>query len=185
KLEGELETAKAAGELETRARLLRASLGQAQPILHANPQATAIAGLTGLPVEDATHWYAFVASLALELAGMAAMMRAEVPTDIEVPTTLRSEPLPTAASNVVAMIQPPKTGSAGGFMFDCVSRAKGKNVSWAELYVRYRRWCAEQDLAVMTAEQFGKVLDALRADGVLRVRAKGEEVFCIDVKLVA
>jgi hypothetical protein len=37
----------------------------------------------------------------------------------------------------------------------------------------------------MSAEQFGKDLDALRADGVLRARAKGDEVFCLDVKLVA
>jgi hypothetical protein len=54
KLEGELETAKAAGELETKAGLLRTSLGRAQAIQHANPQAAAIAGLTGIPVEDAT-----------------------------------------------------------------------------------------------------------------------------------
>ena len=55
----------------------RASLSRGQAVQHANPQATAIASLTGLPVEDATHWYAFAVSLALELAGMAAMMRAE------------------------------------------------------------------------------------------------------------
>jgi hypothetical protein len=114
-------------------------LGQAPAIQHANPQAAAIAGLTGLPVEDATHWYAFVASLALELAGMAAMMRAEVPMDTEAPTPPPiSEPLSDATSNVVAMIRPPKTGSVEEFMLACVCRAKGKSVSWAELYVRYR-----------------------------------------------
>jgi hypothetical protein len=121
----------------------------------------------------------------LELAGMAAMMRAEVPMDTELPPPSMNEPLPAAASNVVAMIQPPKTGSVEDFMLACVGRAKGKNVSWAELYVRYRRWCAEHDLAAITAEQFGKRLDVLRADGLLRARAKGDEVFCIDVKLVA
>jgi hypothetical protein len=179
KLEGELETAKAARELETKAELLRASLGQAQAIQRPNPQAAAIAGLTGLPVEDATHWYAFMASLALELAGMAAMMRAEVPTDTELPPPSMNEPLPAAASNAVAMIHPPKTGSVEQFMLACVGRAKGKRVSWAELYVRYRRWCAEQNLAAINAEQFGKRLDGLRADGLLRSRAKGEDVYCL------
>ena len=183
KLEGELETTRAARELETKAGLLRASLGQAQAIQHANPQAAAIAGLTGIPVEDATHWYAFVASLALELAGMAAMMRAEAPMDIEVPPPPMSAH--AAASNVVAMMRPPKTGSIEQFMLACVGRAKGKSVSWAELYVRYRRWCAEQNLAAINAEQFGKRLDGLRAEGLLRSRAKGEDVYCLDVKLVA
>jgi hypothetical protein len=160
-------------------------LGRAQAIQHANPQAAAFAGLIGLPVEDATHWYAFVASLALELAGMAAMMRAEVPMDTEVPTPPMSEPLLAAASNVVAMIQPPKTGSVEQFMLACVGRAKGKSVSWAELYVRYHRWCTEQNLAAMNAEQFGKRLDVLRADCLLPSRATGEDVYYLDVKLVA
>src|SRR5262249_37323235 len=138
-----------------------------------------------LPVEDATHWYAFVASLALELAGMAAMMRAEVPMDTGVSTPPMSEPLPAAASNVVAMIQPSKTGSVEQFMLACVCRAKGKSVSWARLSMRCRRWCAEQNLTAINAEQFGKRLDELRADGLLRSRAKGEDVYCLDVKLVA
>jgi len=51
--------------------------------------------------------------------------------------------------------------------------------------MRYRRWCTEQNLAAMNAEQFGKRLDGLRADGLLRSRAKGEDVYCIDVRLVA
>jgi hypothetical protein len=77
KLQGELETAKAAGELEHRAGTLRASLAHAPAIQHANPQAAAISNLLRIPVDDAVSLYAFVASLALELAGMAAMMRAD------------------------------------------------------------------------------------------------------------
>jgi hypothetical protein len=118
---------------------------------------------------------------------MATMMRAEAPMDARVSTPPRaSEPLPPTASNVVPMIQPPtKTGNVESFVLACVGRAEGSTVSWAELYVRYRRWCAEQNLVAMTAEQFGKRLDALRANGLLRSRAKGDEVFCLDVKLVA
>jgi len=41
------------------------------------------------------------------------------------------------------------------------------------------------NLAAINAEQFGKRLDGLRADGLLRSRAKGEDVYCLDVKLVA
>jgi hypothetical protein len=64
-------------------------------------------------------------------------------------------------------------------------RAKGSTLSWGELYSRYRRWCSECELAAIAANEFGKRLDALRADGVLRVKAKGDEVYCVDVRLVA
>jgi hypothetical protein len=32
---------------------------------------------------------------------------------------------------------------------------------------------------------FGRRLEALRTEGVLRSRMKGEDVYCLDVKLVA
>ena len=90
-------------------------------------------------------------------------------------------------TNVVALVQPAKPGSVDQFLLACVGRAKGSNVSWAELYVRYRRWCAEQKpaLTAIPANNFGKRLDALRADGVLRAKVKGDEVYCVDVRLVA
>jgi len=70
-------------------------------------------------------------------------------------------------------------------MLECVTRAKGSSVSWAELYVRYRRWCADKGLNPMPTDMFGKRLDRLRAEGLVRARAKGEDVFCLDVKFVA
>jgi hypothetical protein len=74
-----------------------------------------------------------------------------------------------------------------GFLLACVTKAKGASVSWAELFTRYRRWCAEQTPAVspLPAEAFGRRLEALRTEGVVRARAKGEDVYCLDVKLVA
>jgi len=89
-------------------------------------------------------------------------------------------------SNVVALIQPPqRTGPVEKFLLACVGPAKGSTVSWAELYVRYSRWCSDEGFTAMTAEAFGKRLDRLRVEGIVRARAKGEDVFCLDVKLVA
>jgi hypothetical protein len=193
KLEGELATAKAAQALDTKAAALRESLAHTPAVQHANPQAAAISNLLHIPVDDAVSLYAFVASLALELAGMASMMRADARTPMDSPATEKVRFDVAAAdtkheqpSNVVALIQPPqKTGTVEKFMLACVSRAKGSSVSWAELYVRYRRWCTDAGVSAMTADMFGKRLDRLRAEGVLRARAKGEDVFCLDVKLVA
>jgi hypothetical protein len=164
-------------------------------VQHANPQAAAISNLLHIPVDDAVNWYAFVASLALELAGMAAMMRADTAQPPQVgkdqPREFPVEPPTTSSqkieqpSNVVALIQPPKAGSVEKFMLACVTRAKGSTVSWAELYIRYHRWCADGNLTAMSADLFGRRLDSLRAEGVLRARAKGDDVYCLDVKLVA
>jgi hypothetical protein len=71
------------------------------------------------------------------------------------------------------------------FMLACVVRARGSKVSWAELFTRYRRWCSEQDLTPLDASPFGQRLDAFRSDGIIRTRRQGDDVFCIDVKLVA
>jgi len=192
KLEGELATAQAAQELESKAATLRGSLARTPPVQHANPQAAAISSLLHIPVDDAVSLYAFVASLALELAGMAAMMRAQAPTTTSSPAikniTVDTPQLaiPEPPSNVVALIQPPqKKGTVEKFMLSCVKHVKGSSVSWAELYVRYRRWCADESVIAMTADMFGKRLDRLRAEGVLRARAKGEDVYCLDVTLVA
>ena len=60
---------------------------------------------------------------------------------------------------------------------------RASSVSWAELYVQYRCWCAEEYLGAVTADVFGMGLDRLRAERLLRTRANGEDVFCLNVKL--
>lgn len=47
----------------------------------------------------------------------------------------------------------------------CVLAAKGSKVSWAELFARYRRRYAKQDLAPLDAASFGRRLDTLRSEG--------------------
>ena len=71
------------------------------------------------------------------------------------------------------------------FLLACLKRAKGATVTWAELYVAYRRWCDEQSPAqfAIDVEMFGKKLDELRSEGIFRARVKGHDVHCIDVKL--
>ena len=71
------------------------------------------------------------------------------------------------------------------FLLACVGRARGSKVSWAELYTRYRRWCADRQSEPVDAVKFGRQLDALRSEGVLRARRQGADVLCVDVKLIA
>jgi len=60
------------------------------------------------------------------------------------------------------------------FMLECVTRAKGSSVSWAELYVRYRRWCADKGLNPCQRTCLANVLIAcaLKASCELAPRAR-------------
>jgi hypothetical protein len=69
-------------------------------------------------------------------------------------------------------------------MLACVGHAKGSSASRAKLYGRYSAGAQNEGLGAMPADMFGKRLDRLRAEGVLRARAKGEDVYRLDVKLV-
>jgi len=52
-------------------------------------------------------------------------------------------------------------------------------------YTRYRCWCADRQSEPVDAVKFGRQLDALRSEGVLRARRQGADVLCVDVKLIA
>ena len=69
----------AAAELDRKAANLRNKLDKAAAVLAANPGAAAVSRLLHIEVDDAVSWQAFLGALALELAGMAAMIRAESP----------------------------------------------------------------------------------------------------------
>ena len=167
KLEGELETAKTAERLEARVTALSAVVAKAPAVQHANPQAAAISTLLHVDVDAATSLYAFIASLALELAGMAAMMRADAPMEstrrkpgasqVEAPAEIAREMCPkpdTSAPRKLApkrplmiagTVLPPASarpvGDVKRFLLACLPRAIGEEVSLGAVYARYQRWC--------------------------------------------
>jgi hypothetical protein len=213
KLEGELETAKAAVLFEGKAATLGASLAKGPAVYHANPQAAAISNLLHIPVDDAVNWYAFVASLALELAAIAVMMHAEgrpasrrspnaadrespgetseisekrVPPEIR--AALPQRPRPTAGTTLVdPTTQLPGADTAGRFMLACLKRAPGEEAPAGEIYVRYQRWCSEQQpaLAALDLRAFAQQF-AQRCERVgIHTRRDGHRICCLDVKLAA
>jgi hypothetical protein len=77
KLEGELETAKAASKLEADAERIRIRLAEGPAAQTADPGATALALIVNMSADRVAAWSAVLGALALEIAGMIAMMRAE------------------------------------------------------------------------------------------------------------
>jgi hypothetical protein len=189
KLEGELEMGKAAAKLEADAERIRGRLAQGPVMQTADPGATALALITNVSPDRVSAWSALLGSLALELAGMVAMMRAEssyVPGSIVVkvpPATLKSgEVVPMIPRAKMAAV-PTKMGDVDQFMLDGVTKgSKSAKVSWAELYIRYRAWCDGKKVVPVDAKAFGARLDALRDELGLRVRTKGNDVYFLELE---
>jgi hypothetical protein len=202
KLEGELETAKAASKLETDAERIRARLAKGPATQAADPGAAALALIVNMPADRVAAWSALLGALALEIAGMIAMMRAEsthVAPEGELarPESKRSLAVdaPVAvprADNVLAMTSakgpalPAKIGDVDRFMLEGVARAgKSAKVSWAELYVRYRAWCESKRSVPVDAKAFGAKLDEPRNELGLRVRTRGNDVYFLELELAS
>src|SRR5262249_22057014 len=152
--------------LEGKVARLGAALKEAPAVQHANPQAMVIANLLHIPTDDAVAWYAFVASLALELAGMAAMMRADAntppmrkPGPVTAPIAKVTEPVTVTELEPVKTIEPvltvepikiapppkpqlvasvdTKAGSVPDIMVGLLEPASGQRVEIADIYKGY------------------------------------------------
>jgi hypothetical protein len=168
-----------------------------------NPGAAALSRLLRIEVDDAVSLSALLGALALELAGMAAMMRADVQRQAaevtsdpatEPASNDVSEPDPTAAMEPpTAALTKPVDGSAadadtvGRFMLACLQRAKGQEVAAGAIYSRYQGWCAEQQpiLLALDAKAFAQEFASRCGRVSIRTRREGGKVYCLDVRLAA
>lgn len=72
----------------------------------------------------------------------------------------------------------PSLGDVDAFMLTRVTRIRGAQVSWAELFTEYVDWCRAEGFAPVTVENFGRRMDAMRRELGLRVRkADGDVLF--------
>jgi hypothetical protein len=206
KLEGELEAGRAAARLDEAAGVIRARLATGAAVQTVDPGAAAVSQIVGASTERVAAWSALLGSLALELAGVIAMMRAEsapparvrhIATDAtQAPAaalTARRVPRRQRTIAGIALIGPPKPAAiadadtVGEFMLGCLRRASGEKVAGDAIYTRYQRWCSEQRPSVPPldlrtfAQQFAK--RCKRID--IRTRRDGGKVYCVGVQLVA
>jgi hypothetical protein len=193
-----------AAALDARVGAIRARIDSAQALQSSNPGAATLSRLLHIDVDDAVSWSALLGALALELAGMAAMMRADAqrPPASEVKPDPATEPVSSEVSkpvatatmeSITAALAKPVDNSAanadtvGRFMLACLKRAKGQEVAGGDVYVRYQLWCAEQQpiLRALDAKAFAQEF-ASRCERVsIRTRREGGKVYCLDVRLAA
>jgi hypothetical protein len=206
KLEGELETGRSAARLEQAAAAIRTRLATGRAVQTVDPGATAVSLIVGTSPDNIEAWSALLGSLALELAGMIAMTRAESGSVREDPGAqlgLASNPerapaldaeTPQRRPKVIAGItltDPPKPSASadtvGRFMLACLKRATGEEAPGGAIYGRYQRWCGEQQPAIAALEprQFAERFAERCGRLGIRTRRAGRKVYCLDVKLVA
>jgi hypothetical protein len=161
RLQGELETSKAAAALDVKIRELSLKLEKSPSVRAANPQAEVLARLLGVTPEEAEAWYALLFALAVEMAAMTVLLVAET----------------TAGQRVEVVVDMPRTASvqrsigmkimAHGRVIDWLrERAEpGENAETLEaLHSDYEGWCVRKGLVASSAGTFAEEFDSLCGD---------------------
>ena len=192
-----------AAALDASATAIRARINNAQAVQSSNPGAAALSRLLRIEVDDAVSLSALLGALALELAGMAAMMRADAHRQApEVTSDAATEPTSNEVSqpDAAATMEPTTAGLAmpvdnsavdadtvGRFMLACLKRAKGQVIAGGAIFTRYQRWCAEQQpiLLALDAKAFAQEFASRCGRVSIRTRREGGKVYCLDVRLAA
>jgi hypothetical protein len=188
-----------AAALDAGTATIRARIDGAKAVQISNPGAAAISRLLRIEADDAVSLSALLGALALELAGMAAMMRADAhrPVDEAKPGAPSEQLAEPEAVEPATTLMPPRTSTAaivepatdtvGRFMLACLTSAKGEEVAGAAIYARHRRWCDEQQppLASLDARAFAREFAARCERLSIRTRREGAKVYCLDVRLAA
>jgi hypothetical protein len=207
KLEGELATAKTADQLEGKIAKLGAAMKEAPAVKQANVLGETLARLLPISAVTAASAQQWFISAIVELLIAAALALPELmhkPATRELEATVTAPIAKTAEvdppairtierrDNVVTLAPKPKDaplpiaiGEIEQFMLERLTRAKGSKVSWADLFLHYRKWCADNGLTALEPSVFGRRLDEFRDEGLIRARRQGDDVFCLDVKLAS
>lgn len=210
-LEGELASAHEAARLDAEIAVVSRRLAMAAPTAEPDPQAAATARLTGWSVEVSAALYALAASLALEIAGMVAMMQAwaeprvkatppllAVTTPSLPPATLappraarRTSPPPrgpTAAqpTNVTPLRRSGGVyGSVRKFALACLQPAEGERLEMKAVFARYQSWCREGGLPAAEVDTFAREMSVIAEMTGLDIQEDGAKLYCVGARLSA
>jgi hypothetical protein len=70
-------------------------------------------------------------------------------------------------------------GDINAFMLARVTRVRGAQVSWSDLFTEYLAWCRTEGFEAANVQAFGSGLDALRPELGLRVREHEVDVYFV------
>jgi hypothetical protein len=180
-----------ATKLDNNVATIRARLDKAPPVQSVDPLADAIGKLVHLPSEVAAAWQKASVVVVVELLIACALVAFELlGNEPDAPRKIETAAAPQERRDNVLPMVPPKASIASDehvarFMLDCLPRSIGDEVTWVDAFERYQRWCGEQTprITPLNPEMFGRELKALCKRAGIRTRAKGRDVYCVNVKL--
>jgi hypothetical protein len=97
----------------------------------------------------------------------------------ETPVTVAAPRILRTPRNPRREVLQPVAGDINAFMLARVSRMRGAQVSWSDLFTEYLAWCRTEGFEADNVEAFGSSLDALRQELGLRVRKHDGGVYFV------
>jgi|KBSSwiStaDraftv2_1062776.scaffolds.fasta_scaffold100575_5 hypothetical protein len=180
RLQGELETSKAATDLDVKIQELTRKLATSPSVRAVHPQAEVIARLLGIAPEDAEAWYAFLFALSVEMASMTVLLIAETTTQHRVISVL-----PVPLTPVVQRRERVRIMEHGRVIDWLRERAVPGDDTTATalevLHADYEAWCTEMELTTASMEAFADEFDRVREIPELagNIRKRGNRYYGI------
>jgi hypothetical protein len=183
RLQGELESAKAAAALDVKIRELTLKLEKSPSVRAANPQAEVLARLLGVAPEDAEAWYALLFALAVELAAMTVLLVAETTTGHRVQAVVEVPAVPAVHRGAGMKIM--ASGRAIDWLRERAAPAESTTaIALEALHADYEAWCVRKGLVASSQGTFAEEFDLLREDPELagNIEKRGDRYY--GIKLV-
>jgi hypothetical protein len=180
-----------AAKLDSDAAAIRARLEKAQPVASVNPLADTLGRILSLPADTAATAQQVAMVVVVELLIAFALIAWELlaPTPEGSSGQRADTDDGTADARPAQAIaqQPVEFGDVRKFMLACLPRAQDGAVMLRAVYTRYQRWCDEQapPVAPLEAAEFGTQFKAACERVKLRSERRGDQIYCLGVKLAA
>jgi hypothetical protein len=186
RLQGELETSKAAAALDVRIQELSLKLQTSPAVRAVHPQAEVIGRLLGMRPEDAEAWYALLFALAVEAAAMTVLLIAETTTGHRVSSVVAmSEAAPVQRS---VRLRAMDRGKVIDWLRERAVPADATTATMLEaLQADYEAWCAAQEMEASSERVFAEELDRLRGIPEIagNIKKRGNRYYGIKLSVVA
>jgi hypothetical protein len=197
KLESELETAKAAHDLEGKAEALKTSLAKGDVVRSVNPQGAILTKLFRLPdseADTAATWQQFAMSIVVDLLIMACFIAYEVmgwetralkrkqSTLPSVPPASEEIALPARPVPRLVASNPPSV-SIIEFAAGALAREHGTDLEFDDFYLAYWQHCKAIDGRALAPTEAVEQTNKLCAECNITIQRRGKKRFLVGVRL--
>lgn len=176
-----------AAELDGLAAAEKGKLANGPTIENVNPLGHALELMIGAAAATLTAWQQAAVAIVFELCLVGVMVIYEL---------LGQEPRPAVREARAPADLPPKTwgvkpkkpapiGAVAEFLADVLEGEPGSRIEVPDLYTTYKAWCAKYERSPHSGSAFVDQLNDVRKAVGLDIEARGDKVYCMDVRLAA